>query len=240
MLISIVIPAYNEEDVILHTINQIRSYFMVYTAQYEILVVNDRSTDKTAQLARDAGCEVIELSRHMGKGGAVRQGMLAARGDMVLFTDADLPYSTDLIGQAAEKLASGTDVVIGSRYDSNYKGYGLVRRVSSFVFSKFVNAFLHLGIADTQCGFKTFSRYACREIFTRSQVEGFCFDAEALFLAKELGFTIDFVHAVMQPLTHGSSINLLADSLDMTLSLFTIRKNAKRGMYHIEGNSQKL
>jgi len=191
--ISIVIPAYNEESRLGPSLERIRRYLDASGWEFsEIVVVNDGSRDGTAEVARAAGVRVIENPGNRGKGYTVRHGMLEARGDWVLYTDADLSAP---IGDL-ERLwaAAGSDnarIAIGSRaVDRTLVGVHqpFVREFSGRLFNLVMRLITGLPFRDTQCGFKLFEAHAAREVFSRQQLEGFGFDVEVLFIARKLGF----------------------------------------------------
>ena len=230
MKISVIIPAYNEADIISNTIRAVKSYFSGTKYDYEIIVADDGSSDLTAQRAKDAGAFLLSGS-HMGKGFAVRNGVLNARGDIIIFTDADLAYDLSLISKSVSLICSGADVVIGNRYGGGYGMYGGLRRLCSALFSIASNVLLRLKIADTQCGFKAFEAKAAREIFMRTTLDGFCFDTEVLFVAKKLALTIKSVAASMLAKPKRSSVRPFCDGVRMLFGIFTIMNNERCGRY---------
>ncbi|NOZ19691.1 MAG: glycosyltransferase family 2 protein [Planctomycetes bacterium] len=197
--ISVVIPAYNERLRIKDSLKRIVSYFEQNRIRYEIIVVDDGSTDGTARIveAMARRVEVIRLvkgSTNRGKGHAVRRGMMTAHGDYILMTDADLSTPIEEI----EKLLSpidtgGYDIAIGSRAlpqsDVRVRQSMLRERLGKF-FNVLVRVLAVRGFRDTQCGFKCFTARAARAIFTRQTIGGFCFDVEVLTIARALGLSI--------------------------------------------------
>lgn len=236
--ISVIIPAYNECGRIRETIRSLVNYLERIEYDYEIVVVDDKSTDKTAEAVRSEGLEPLCLPVNRGKGGAVKSGVMAATGDVVLFTDADLPYSLSLIEESVSRIKFGADAAIGSREGTGYDTYGFVRRVSSAAFSLATNLLLRLNIRDTQCGFKAFSADAAHRIFSRVTIDGFGFDAEALFIAKKLGMRIETIGARMKAPPVGSSVNPLRDGAFMLGSLMRVVKNDRRGLYTEDKNKR--
>lgn len=239
--ISLIIPAYNEAERIGGTIFAVKKYFDASSYEYEIIVVDDGSTDDTAQEVRKAGLEPLRLKKNGGKGAAVRAGIEAALGDVIAFTDADLPYDLSLIFESASKINGGADIVIGSRQGGGYQKYGLMRKACSGAFSLISNAFLHLDIKDTQCGFKVFRSLCAKELFGLVTVGGFGFDIEVLYIAKKLGYRIETVSAHMMAPPVKSSVHPVRDGLDMLLDIFEIRKNDRRGVYSraVRENNEK-
>lgn len=231
MKLSVIIPAYNEGERIQETVRTLRERLEQSAYAYEIIVVDDKSSDNTVQIVKNEGLTPVCQSENRGKGAAIRRGVSVADGDVVLFTDADLPYDLDLIDQSIACIERGADLAIGSREGTGYDTYGLVRRVSSGAFSFLTNCLLHLGIWDTQCGFKAFSAAAAHTIFEQVTIDGFGFDAEALYIAKKHGMRIDKVQAHMRKPPEGSSVSPLRDGITMLTSLFAIRRNARKGRY---------
>jgi glycosyltransferase involved in cell wall biosynthesis len=203
----------------------------------EVLVVDDGSTDETAAVAETFRGRIPQLrlvpnGENRGKGYSVRHGMMEARGDIVLFTDADLSAPIE----EADKLIAALDtydVAIGSRaLDRNLiavheSGF---REFAGIIFNKIVRAVLWLPFVDTQCGFKAFRRERCKIIFEQQQIERFGFDPELLFLARVHG-----LKAVEIPVRWAHSpatkVNMLRDSVQMFLDVFTIRWNGLLGRY---------
>jgi glycosyltransferase involved in cell wall biosynthesis len=199
----------------------------------EIVVVDDGSTDNTVQLARDAGVRVLENPGNRGKGYSVRHGMLEAKGEWALFTDADL---SSPIGEV-EKLWSAAEreraqVAVGSRaLDRALVGVHqpLLREAMGRVFNAAMRTVTGLGFKDTQCGFKLFETSAARQVFSRQQLDGFGFDVEVLFIARKLG-----LRSVEVPVrwdnVEGTKVSLLL-GFAAFLDLLKVRRNALQGKY---------
>ncbi|MFN8532115.1 MAG: dolichyl-phosphate beta-glucosyltransferase [Dehalococcoidia bacterium] len=195
--LTIVIPAYNEEQRLAPTLTALSEKLAARPEQSEIVVVDDGSRDATAEVARGLGApglRVISYQPNRGKGRAVRTGVLAARGAVVCFMDADLSTDLGALDRALGEIAAGWDVVIGSRAIA---GSTIVvhqpryREIASQIFNLVQVTMSGVrGYADTQCGFKVFRADAAKAIFSRAQVDGFMFDVELLFLAERLGYHI--------------------------------------------------
>ncbi len=190
--ISIIIPAYNEAKRLPQTLEKVRSYLAASRWEFaEIVVVNDGSRDATAEVARQAGARVIENPGNRGKGYTVRHGMLEARGEWALFTDADLSApieDLERLWEAAER--ERAQVAIGSRaVDRSLVGVHqpFLREAMGRLFNLVMRMVTGLPFRDTQCGFKLFETAAAREIFARQRLDGFGFDVELLYIAKTLG-----------------------------------------------------
>jgi dolichyl-phosphate beta-glucosyltransferase len=190
IFLSVVIPAYLEEKNISQTLHALKEYFDRKPYRVEYLVVDDGSTDATSTVAESSGARVVRFDTNRGKGAAVRAGMLEAKGEYILFTDADHPYEIDSIDACIEKLRGGFDLVIGSRNlpGSDRGRERMKRRIISKVGNMVARIFILPGISDTQAGFKCFKRNAARAIFSRTLIDGWGFDIEALYLARMLGY----------------------------------------------------
>jgi dolichyl-phosphate beta-glucosyltransferase len=203
----------------------VRAYLDHHFARAELIVVDDGSTDNTAAVAAAGGATVLRQPANAGKGAAVRAGMLAATGDVVLFSDADLSTPIEEVEKALARLADGYDVVIGSRAlpDSDVQVHqNFVREHLGKVFNVFVRALSGVPFRDTQCGFKCFTRRAARAVFAQCVVNGFAFDVEALLVARRLGYraTDIPVRWVNSP---ASRLNILWHPWQMLGELIVIR-----------------
>jgi glycosyltransferase involved in cell wall biosynthesis len=191
--ISIIVPAFNEAKRLPGTLTKIREYLDRSGWDFsEIVVVDDGSRDGTSAAARAAGARVLENPENRGKGYSVRRGMLDARGEWALFTDADLSAPIDdlenLWAAASER---SLRVAIGSRaVDRSLVGVHqpAFREAMGRIFNLAVRAVTGLPYRDTQCGFKLFETAAAREIFSRQRLDGFGFDVEVLFIARRLRY----------------------------------------------------
>jgi dolichyl-phosphate beta-glucosyltransferase len=190
--ISVVIPAYNEEARLGPTIERAMAFLAGRGQPWEIVVADDGSTDRTREVAAAAAggsphVRVLALSPNRGKGAAVRAGMLAAHGERVLFSDADLATPIEELDKLAVHLDGGADIAIASRAlpgaDIEVRQHPM-RELMGRTFNTMVRALVLGGIKDTQCGFKLFTRAAAQDLFGRATVDGFAFDVEVLWLAK--------------------------------------------------------
>lgn len=233
MDISLVIPAYNESGIIMDTIQTVSARLAELTAEYEVLVVDDGSTDGMAELVRGCGDPRVRLegyASNRGKGCAVRTGMLAAQGDLILCTDADLAYGVDVFAGLLERLRTGeADLVIGSRRigGEGYKNYPPLRILMSKCFGLLSHMISGLPY-DTQCGIKAYRRQAARAIFSRCTTDGFSFDFEVLMRADKLGLKVEqFPVSVIN--FRESKVNVVRDSARMFRDVFRIRKKVRSG-----------
>lgn len=237
--LSIIIPAYNEEALIVSTLESLRSYMMARSEQYEIIVVDDGSQDKTVTLIQewqkknDTALQLFINQRNMGKGFSIRRGVMESSGQCVIFIDADLPYELQAIDDFLKALKSGYDLAVGSRVlpGSEVRGVPAYRYIAGQIFSLMVQAVLFSGLPDTQCGFKSFKSEAAREIFRRTSINGFGFDVEMLFVARKLKFAIQPVPVHMIEHRQRSRVRLVSDSLKMFSNLFMVRWMDWQGKY---------
>jgi dolichyl-phosphate beta-glucosyltransferase len=202
--------------------------------------VNDCSPDDTVKVALDAGrgranFRVVSNKVNRGKGASVRRGMLEARGEYLLFSDADLSTPIEETARFLEKMREGYGVIIGSRALSEsdiVTHQPWYRQIMGKTFNKIVRVLLVRGLKDTQCGFKMFTREAAKKIFPLQMIERFAFDVEILFLARKLGFRIIEMPVTWKdsPLT---SVSMVKDSLSMFTALLHIRLNNLRGLYKL-------
>jgi len=238
--LSIVIPSFNEEKRLPATLERIASYIGASGRRTEVIVVDDGSTDHTAEAAesfrgRIAELRVISNGQNRGKGYSVRNGSLEARGEIVLFTDADLSAPIEEADKLLGKM-NEFDVAIGSRAMNR----GLIevheskfREFAGIVFNRIVRLILRLPFVDTQCGFKAFRREKCRIIFEQQTIERFGFDPELLYLARHHGLKTVEV-AVRWAHSPATKVSMLRDSVQMFLDVLIIRWNALRGRYRTE------
>ena len=235
MKISLVIPMYNESSIIADTAKTLSEYMgeNFEKGEYEILFSDDGSLDGSADIVRGlelCGVRVTGYEQNRGKGSAVRHGVMEAKGDLVMFTDADLAYGVDVIRVYYDFYERNRpDVMIGSRnMDGNgYEGYTVLRRVASKIYIKVLCLFGGFKLSDSQCGCKAFSGKAAKEIFARCTTDGFAFDFEAILWAGKLGYSISEIP--VKVINHRESkVNVLRDSIRMLKDLMRIKKRVKK------------
>jgi glycosyltransferase involved in cell wall biosynthesis len=235
--ISIVIPAFNESHRIADSLGRVREFVRRTPLSFEILVVDDGSTDETAEIVRRFerdGVRLIHHAENRGKGYSVRSGVLNALGTYVLFTDADLSTPIDELQKlydVAEREAA--DIVIGSRaIDRRYieRHQSRFRETGGIVFNRLVRIGLGLTLHDTQCGFKLFHRDRTGSIFEKQTIDGFGFDPEILFLAARRRLRIREV-PVRWSHADDTKVRVIRDGLRMVADLVRIRLNDVAGKY---------
>jgi len=191
--LSVVIPAYNEAERLPRTLCRLAAFLRDFGRGHEVVVVDDGSRDATAEKAREAGAVVLRNERNRGKGHAVRRGMLQARGERLLMTDADLSTPIEELPRLLQKIEEGWDVVIGSRALPGSRievHQAWFRENMGRLYNVFVRALALPGLRDTQCGFKLWTAAAARAAFSAARLHGFSFDVEALYLARKRGYRI--------------------------------------------------
>jgi glycosyltransferase involved in cell wall biosynthesis len=234
--LSVVIPAYNEERRLPPTLDTLCSHLERAGIRYEVIVVDDGSADATAATLERAARRHPHLrvirAPHRGKGHAVRTGMLAARGDFVLFSDADLSVSVEQMVTFPAALDDRVQVAIASREGPRARRHGepAYRHLMGRVFNLVVQALAVPGVQDTQCGLKCFSRDSAQAIFRRLTIDGFGFDVEALFVARRLGYRVREVPVEWRSVPQ-SRVDPLRDTLRMFGDVLRVRLNAWRGVY---------
>jgi dolichyl-phosphate beta-glucosyltransferase len=232
--LSIIIPAYNEQKRLPGTLARVREYLAASNWEFaEIVVVDDGSRDATVKLAEAAGARVLRNPGNRGKGYSVRHGMLEAKGEWALFTDADLSSPIEEVERlwgAAER--EHAPVVIGSRaVDRSLVGVHqpFFREMSGRFFNLAMRAVTGLPFHDTQCGFKLFERAAAREIYKRQTLDGFGFDVEVLYIASHLGYRTLEVPVRWNDVA-GTKVSMLLGAKGF-LDPIRVRWNGMRGKY---------
>jgi dolichyl-phosphate beta-glucosyltransferase len=228
--LSLVIPAFNEEARIGNSLDRILSFLRSQPYSSEIIIVDDGSKDGTVRLIREkirdkSGVQVYQQPRNLGKGAAIRQGILLTRGEYLFFSDADLSVSIETLSDFLPHLENGSDIVIGTR-----KNAGAVievhqpfyRSLMGKVYTELSNLILGLTISDFTCGFKGFRRNPGKDLFSRQLLTNWSFDAELLYLASLKGYRVQEI-PVRWRNDEGTKVRLWKDVLTSFIGLLRIR-----------------
>ena len=229
-MISLIIPFYNCENLVANTVNKVKEY-IEGNPDMEFIAVNDGSTDSTLRNLEDnkfTKMKIVSYSDNRGKGNAVREGVISATGDKVIFTDADLAYGLTPVSEFANALNS-YDIAIGTRRNDTdiSERYGFIRSASSHIFLFITHCILKLDINDTQCGFKGYRSDSAKKLFADLSVMGFGFDIEVLAKAKKADMTLTQILVKLLANEKQSTVSLIRDGLKMIGDMLTIRKNLK-------------
>ena len=233
-MLSLIIPMYNEEKILPDTIKTLHEYMSKTFEKYEIIFSDDGSKDSSKKIVEECGLPNVRLvsySENKGKGGAVRNGMLNAKGDIRLFTDCDLAYGTDIIKTLYDSFKSANcDVMIGSRniHKDGYEGYTFMRKLVSKAYIKLLCMVGGFKLSDSQCGFKAFSGKAAEAVFSKCVINSFAFDFEAIMFATRLGYRINEIPVkIINHRESESKVNMLSDSIKMFKDVLKIKKHVK-------------
>ncbi len=234
--LSLILPAHNEAKRLPQSLKQVHEFVKQQPYECEVLVIENASTDDTANIAEDfqAGFPQLKLIRleQGGKGNAIRAGMLAAQGEYRFMADVDFSMPVDQINSFLPPNLLQAQVAIASREQPGSKRIDepFYRHLIGRVFNLLVRLLVLPGLQDTQCGFKCFSAEAAEQIFPKQTLEGWSFDVEVLAIARELGYKV-----VEVPITWtyqaGSRMSILSDSWKMFKDLLLIRSNKRKGLY---------
>ena len=233
MFLSIIIPVYNEEDRLGITLSRIHSYLNTKEYKYEVIVVDDgSSSDKTREIAlasslKSAGnLKLLSNQKNRGKGFSVRRGIIAANGEYILFSDADLSTPIQELDKLLEYTKSGYDIAIGSRSMSGSDvrvHQPFYREFMGRIFNLIVQIAVFKGIIDTQCGFKLFKSNIAKEIADKMRIDRFSFDVEMLYLARRMNCKIKEVPVVWIN-SPSSRVDPIRDSVKMFLDILYIKR----------------
>jgi len=234
--LSVVVPAYNESTRVASTIDAIDAELgrAMDAAEYEIVVVDDGSTDDTVDRARETGARVLAQPENRGKGASVRAGVLAARGRAVLFTDADLAYPPPMLLRILGEVEDGWDMVAGSRRHqetATLANRPRIRELGGSVVNRLTHLVLLGLFRDTQCGLRGFRGDVAKALFERTRIDGFAFDVELFLMAEQDHLSLQVVPVSVQNRA-GSSVSVLGDGMALLADLFRIRRWAGEGLYH--------
>lgn len=234
--LSVIIPAHNEENRLPGTLRQVLDFLSAQPYSFEVLVVENASSDRTLHVAQEFAnqnsmLQVVQCPQR-GKGLAVRQGMLTARGEYRFMCDADLSMPIDEITRFLPPALSDVDIAIASREAAGSVRYEepYYRHLLGRVYNHLSRLLILPGIQDTQCGFKCFRGAVVDELFSRQTLGGWSFDVEILFIARRRGLNIVEV-PISWTYTPGSKVSVFKSSFRVALELLTIRLNGWRGVY---------
>ena len=232
-MITLIIPMYNESSIIAESAKTISEYMKNTFERYEVIFSDDGSKDDSAKIVRELdlpNVRVVGYEQNHGKGCAIRTGMLAANGDIVMFTDADLAYGTDVIKRAYDLLKDAdANMLIGSRNLSKdgYEGYTAMRKLMSKIYIKVLCVAGGFKLSDSQCGCKAYKGEAVKKIFERCKVDGFAFDFESILWAQKFGYKI--VEMPVKIVNHRESkVNAIRDTFKMLGDLRKMKKRIKK------------
>lgn len=235
-LLSIIIPAHNEENRLPPSLLALSNFLSRQEYSSEILVVENGSNDRTFEIAQSFLKEIPDLKvireQNAGKGLAVRRGMLAAEGQYRIFCDADFSMPVDEIQKFLPPKINHYQVAIASRELAGSKRIGEpeYRHRIGRIFNSMVRWSVLPGLHDTQCGFKAFRADVAENVFQQQTLPGWSFDAEVLVIAREQGYHIEEIPIIWY-YKPGTRLHFIKDSIQMAVDLLTIRRNAKRGLY---------
>lgn len=236
--LSLIVPAFNEASRIVKTLDHIVSFLQSQSYPSEIIIVDDGSQDRTRDMVWERygnhhGVRIFQQSRNLGKGEAVKQGMLLGKGEYLFFSDADLSVPIETLSLLLPKLEEDFDVTIGTRRKA-----GAVievhqpfhREFMGGIFTRLSNWILDLRVSDFTCGFKGFRRKAARELFARQRLKNWSFDAEILYLARLKGYQVLEI-PVRWRNDERTKVRLWRDIVSSFLGLIQIRLNDLLGRY---------
>jgi dolichyl-phosphate beta-glucosyltransferase len=235
-MLSVVIPAYNEELRLGRTLMQLTGFLRTQPWTWEIRVVDDGSADDTRRVAEEAsGAEprvILQCEPHRGKGGAVKAGMLGGRGQYRFLCDADLSMPVHELPRFLPPRLTDFDIAIGTREGAGARRVGepILRHLTGRAFNFTVKRLVHAGFEDTQCGFKMFTARAVKAVFPRVTVDGWAFDIEVLTIARRSGLCVVEV-PIEWHYREDSRLAMTRDAIGMLREVLRIRTRAKRGLY---------
>lgn len=243
--LSVILPAYREAEHIAATIEILDDYIgqRIDRSDFELVVVDDGSGDGTAEIAEATGKAVgILLPENLGKGGAVRAGILAANGRSRIFIDADLAYGPADVIRIMHELEQGWDVVVGTRRNSRLitqTSAGLVRDIGGRLVNLATNLLLLGQYRDTQAGCKGFRSDVAELVFSATRLNGFSFDIEVFHLVERWRLTLKELPMTVAE-TERSTVNVIGDTLQLLADLGRIRRWSARGEYLVPGGVEQL
>ncbi len=233
--LSVIIPVYNEEQRIRSFLESVVSYLLEKEYSYEVIIVDDGSRDATVTITDRSlretipdNYEIIQLPRNRGKGGALREGMQHARGDYVFFLDADGSTAINEIDVFIPYLSDDHDIYIAVRTKKHSAPFK--RKFFGYGYIYLANMILGTDVKDFTCGFKCYTRHAAREVFSRQTLDNWSFDAENLFVAHKLGFSVKEIPVFWRHVG-GSKVKVFKNIIICAIDLFRIKINSSKGIY---------
>ena len=235
MKISLIIPMYNESSIIEQAVSTFSSYMEKRFEDWELIFVDDGSSDGCGDAViaaheKDARIRLCRYTPNRGKGYAVRTGVLAAEGDLILFTDCDNAYGEEAIGNIADAIIhSEADIVVGSRNLSKdgYEGYTFLRKLASKTYIKVIAIAAGFKLTDSQCGIKAFRSDIAKKIFSNCEVDRFAFDLEVIMIATKLKAQIG--EMPVKIINHReSTVHVIRDSVKMLRDVHRMKKRIKK------------
>ena len=235
MKISLIIPMYNESSIISDAVNTFSSYMEKRFEDWELIFVDDGSVDGCGDAVevaheKDSRIRLCRYTPNRGKGYAVRTGVLAAQGDVILFTDCDNAYGEEAVGRIADAITgSEADIIVGSRNLSKdgYEGYTFLRKLASKTYIKVIAVAAGFKLTDSQCGIKAFRADIAKKIFSNCEVDRFAFDLEVIMIATKLNAVIGEIPVKI--INHReSTVHVLKDSVKMLRDVYRMKKRIKK------------
>lgn len=236
---SVVIPCFNDANVLHRNLPFLIKKLDSMSFSYEIIIADDGSSEGESikKIAENAGCRFVALPQNLGKGAAVREGMLAANGEFRIFMDADIPFELDALDKFLHYLDfKEFDLVVGDRTlpESSYLNeIPRIRKVGSYIFSFISGRFVAGGYFDTQCGMKGFRAETAKDLFSVARVNRFGFDVELLYIALKRNYDIKKLPVVLR-CQEGSSVKIIRDGIGMVYDLFRVIVYQLIGAYEIK------
>jgi glycosyltransferase involved in cell wall biosynthesis len=235
-MISFIIPSYNASSALSNQLGYLFDYIKINNIESEVIIVDDGSNDngKTKKVADKFGCKYLENPVNLGKGAAVRNGMINSKGDIKIFTDADIPFELDSIKVILNEISvNNFDMVVGDRTlaESLYhEQISKKRSIGSSYYSFIVARFISGGVFDTQCGLKAFKKEVADDIFGISKLNSFAFDVEVISIAVKRSYKIKKIPVKLRS-QEGNSVSMLKHAPGMILDLFKVKWELLKGGY---------
>lgn len=233
--VTLVIPVFNEQERIAKTLYSVKDYLSQQAYTSDVMIIDDGSNDLTSEVVRvvdiyseevkaQSSGVLVENVKNVGKGYSIAKGLLMAKGDIIIFTDADCSTPIEEMEKLLAKINDGYDVVIGSRNmnTSNVENRPALRGLLSRSFNMIAKTLGLMSVTDSQCGFKAYRREVARDVAKRQKTYGFCFDVEHIHMAAKLGYKVAEVPVSWRH-DDGSTLSLINDSLMMFIDLLKIR-----------------